>query len=349
MDRRYDIDWLRVISIGLLLIYHIAIVFQPWALEYSFIRSDESLEWLWILMAIFNVWRIPLLFVVSGMGVYFAIGRRSWRGLAIERARRILLPFLFGVFFIVPLHYFIFQFYYGEALTYIPDMGHLWFLGNIFIYAIFLSPLLFYCRGRSGGRFLTMMRLWLTSRWGIYLLVVPFVLEGFFVVSGSYEDYAYTAHGFWLGAVAFLIGACVIALGSPFYIILRERWRLHFGVAFILYLVRLLIFELEGVPVILVSLESVLWIFSLLGFGYARLNCPSSALFYLRGAAYPVYIIHMLFLYLASYFILPLDIFTMGKLFLIIFLTFAGCFFSYHFLIARISFIGVFFGLRGAG
>ncbi len=32
MERRYDIDWLRVIAIGLLLIYHIAIVFQPWAM-----------------------------------------------------------------------------------------------------------------------------------------------------------------------------------------------------------------------------------------------------------------------------------------------------------------------------
>ena len=29
-ERRYDIDWLRVIAIGLLLIYHIAIAFQPW-------------------------------------------------------------------------------------------------------------------------------------------------------------------------------------------------------------------------------------------------------------------------------------------------------------------------------
>jgi len=29
-NRRYDIDWLRVIAIGLLLIYHIAIGFHPW-------------------------------------------------------------------------------------------------------------------------------------------------------------------------------------------------------------------------------------------------------------------------------------------------------------------------------
>ena len=29
--RRYDIDWLRSIAIFLLMFYHAAIVFQPWA------------------------------------------------------------------------------------------------------------------------------------------------------------------------------------------------------------------------------------------------------------------------------------------------------------------------------
>ena len=43
-ERIYDIDWLRVIAIGLLLIYHIAIIFQPWALFIGFIKSEESVE-----------------------------------------------------------------------------------------------------------------------------------------------------------------------------------------------------------------------------------------------------------------------------------------------------------------
>ena len=50
-NRRYDIDWLRVIAIGLLLIYHIAIAFQPWGVFIGFIQSDKSLEALWIPMS----------------------------------------------------------------------------------------------------------------------------------------------------------------------------------------------------------------------------------------------------------------------------------------------------------
>ena len=77
-ERRYDIDWVRVIAIALLLIYHTAIVFQPWATMIFFIQSKESLLGLWALMSMLNVWRIPLLFFVSGMGVYFAIQKRDW-------------------------------------------------------------------------------------------------------------------------------------------------------------------------------------------------------------------------------------------------------------------------------
>ena len=69
IERRYDIDWLRVIAIGFLLIYHIGIGFQPWGVFIGFIQSEKPLNSLWIPMSMLNIWRIPLLFFVSGMGV----------------------------------------------------------------------------------------------------------------------------------------------------------------------------------------------------------------------------------------------------------------------------------------
>ena len=77
--RRHDIDWMRVIAIWLLLIYHIAIIFQPWAMFFGFIRSEELMTGLWKPMSMLNVWRIPLLFYISGMGVYFALRKRDWK------------------------------------------------------------------------------------------------------------------------------------------------------------------------------------------------------------------------------------------------------------------------------
>ncbi len=152
-ERRYDIDWLRVIAIGLLLIYHIAIIFQPWAMFIGFIRSDELLESLWKPMTMLNVWRIPFLFYVSGMGVYFAIRKRTWRGLLLERSKRILIPFVFGIIAIAPLHFLVFQEYYNLPLGYYAHPAHLWFLGNIFVYLLFLLSVFFYLKNIEGGMF----------------------------------------------------------------------------------------------------------------------------------------------------------------------------------------------------
>ena len=137
-ERRHDIDWLRVIAIGLLLIYHIAIIFQPWAVFIGFIRSTKSMESLWYPMTLLNVWRIPLLFFVSGMGVYFAMQKRNVVQLLMDRGKRILLPYLFGIVAVVPLHFFIFQDFYGQQLNYFVHPSHLWFLGNLVIYILSL-------------------------------------------------------------------------------------------------------------------------------------------------------------------------------------------------------------------
>jgi len=67
-------------------------------------------------MSMLNVWRIPLLFFISGMGVAFAIRKRDWKLLIIERSKRILVPFLFGIVFIVPLHHLLWQKYYSQDL-----------------------------------------------------------------------------------------------------------------------------------------------------------------------------------------------------------------------------------------
>ncbi|MEA3461304.1 MAG: acyltransferase family protein, partial [Bacteroidota bacterium] len=143
-ERRYDIDWLRVIAIGLLIMYHIGFVFLPWGVFIGFIQNDVAIDFLWKPLSMLNIWRIPLLFFVSGMGVCFAIRKRNWKQLILERTRRILLPFVFGIFCIVPLHLFIWQKYYNQDIVYSIQVSHLWFLANIFIYVVVLSPLFFY-------------------------------------------------------------------------------------------------------------------------------------------------------------------------------------------------------------
>ena len=344
-ERRYDIDWLRVIAIGLLLIYHIGIVFQPWAVLIGFFQSQKSLEGLWVPMSILNVWRIPLLFFVSGMGVSFAIRKRNWKQLIAERTRRILLPFLFGVIFIVPLHVFLWQKYYNQDLNYSLQQGHLWFLANIFIYVVLFSPLFTYLNRNENSKITQWLKSIFGNPLGLLLIFVAFALEAVLVKPDIFELYALTWHGFFLGMLAFFFGFCFILSGAAFWhIMLSWKW-LFFALAGILFIIRLSVFDMKA-PVYLTSIESNFWIFTAFGFAYRYLNRPGKALSYLSQGAYPIYIVHMLFLYLGAYLILPLDIPTFSKFILVVLFTFAGCLAMYDLLIKRVNFLRPFFGLK---
>jgi peptidoglycan/LPS O-acetylase OafA/YrhL len=154
-----------------------------------------------------------------------------------------------------------------------------------------------------------------------------------------------TTHGFILGMIAFFFGFLFIAIGDAFWNAIQRMRYISLVIAVSLYLVRLFYFDLNG-PNYLTSTESMSWIFSLMGFGYKYFNKPSKILSHLSQAAYPVYIIHMIFLYLASYLILPLNLKVGLNIIMIVLFTFTGCYITYEFVIKRITFIGPMFGLK---
>lgn len=344
-ERRHDIDWLRVIAIGLLLIYHIAIIFQPWAMFIGFIRSDKPVENLWKPMTMLNIWRIPLLFYVSGMGLYFAMRKRNFWQLLFERTKRILLPLLFGIVAIAPLHIFIFQKYYNLPFNYYPHAGHLWFLGNIFAYVLVLSPLFFYLIKNEGGKFRRGLSFIMQNPLGPLMLSVFFVLEAIIVKPQLFTLYAKTVHGFFLGLLAFFFGFLVVYSGKVFWqTVSKWKW-LYIGLAVVLFSIRLLVFQTAS-PVYLMVIESNCWIFGVFGFAYQYLNKPSSALSYLSQAAYPVYIIHMFALYAGALIVLPLEMPPIVKFMLITTFTFVVCYIIYELVIRRIGILRPLFGLK---
>jgi len=158
--------------------------------------------------------------------------------------------------------------------------------------------------------------------------------------------YVGTGHGFLLGMFAFFFGFLFIAIGDAFWNAVEKIKTVSLIIAFTLYFVRLFFFELQA-PNFLMSIESMNWIFAALGYAYKYLNKPSKILSYLSQAAYPVYIIHMIFLYLASFIFLPLNLPLEVSFILIILLTFISCFVTYDLIIRRIGFIRPLFGLKG--
>lgn len=203
MERRHDIDWLRVIAIGLLIIYHTSIGFQPWGVFIGFIQNGESLEWIWVPMSMLNMWRIPILFFVSGMGVHFAMRKRSFWQLIFERSKRILLPFIFGAIAIVPLHVFLWQDYYQQDLIYQPGKGHLWFLGNIFTYVLILAPLFYTLRKLNLSAYYSKLDLALKHPFIFLVVCLSFVIETLIAQPELYTFYAISWHGYFMGLISF--------------------------------------------------------------------------------------------------------------------------------------------------
>ncbi len=344
-ERRYDIDWLRVIAIGLLLIYHIAIIFQPWAMFIGFIRSDEALLSIWKPMTMLNVWRIPLLFFVSGMGLHFAMKKRNWKQLLIERAKRILLPFVFGIIAITPLHFFLFQNYYNMPLSYFSHIGHLWFLGNIFVYVLLLSPVFFFLKNNNNGKFKKAIAKVMSYAFGPLSIAIFFMLEIGLVKPQLFELYAQTWHGFFIGFLGFFFGFLFVYSGKEFWqTVSKWKW-LYIGIASVLFAIRYTGFWSLS-TMYSTTIESNAWILGVFGIGYRYFNTPSKLLSYLSAAVYPIYIIHMVVLYAGAALILPLDLPPMLKFIAITVFTFVLCFGIYEFILKRIAILRPLFGLK---
>ena len=255
-------------------------------------------------MGLINIWRIPLLFIISGMGVCFAMRRRNWKELLKDRAKRILLPLIFGSFFIVPISGYLYQEFNNLDTMYLPNGGHLWFLGNIFIYVLVLCPIFFVLKRNPDNLLLRCCNWVLKFPAALYLFTIPFIIEAELVAPPQgFASYANTPHGFWLGLLAFLTGFIFISLGDVFWRAVERIKIIALGIAIPLFLVRMIVFQFGG-PFFMTVIESWSWLFAVIGFGSTYLNRPSSALAYLSKAVYPVYILHMIFLNLSASLIL---------------------------------------------
>ena len=173
-------------------------------------------------------------------------------------------------------------------------------MGNLYLYVILLSPVLFYLRNNPENPLFRFLKTVLKHPAGISVFLIPFIAEVELVNPEYFEAYALTPHGFWLGMLAFFSGFIFISLKDDFWQAVQKVRYAALGIAFVLCLVRMIVFRFQG-PHILTVIEFLTWLFAVFGFGSSYLNKKSSTLSYLNQAVYPVYIVHMIFMSLAAY------------------------------------------------
>ena len=308
-ERRYDIDALRSIALFLLIIYHLAVSFTSVAKWILFVPNNKPIDNLWGLLNIFNIWRIPLLFIIAGIALRFSFQNRGIGDLFKERLKKLGIPYLFGSITFVPLYLIISaQFIYGDinmedsigiVITSFFTGGHLWFLINILIYCLFLIPIIgFLSNKKEGFKFLDSI---LNLRGGVLIFSIPIVLEGHLLdltafnqeigYGNGYAEYYGTNHGLLLGFIWFFIGIVLTSQGDKFWEYNLKNISTHTAIGIPL-LVNRFVNEFEVVNK-LIAFESFNFIFLILGIGAKYLNKDSSQLQYYKQAIFPVYIVHM--------------------------------------------------------
>ena len=68
MERRYDLDWIRICAFGVLVLYHVGMYYVTWDWHVNSPHASHALE---PLMLLSSPWRLSLLFLVSGAATAF--------------------------------------------------------------------------------------------------------------------------------------------------------------------------------------------------------------------------------------------------------------------------------------
>ena len=365
-ERKYFIDWLRIGLIISVFFFHVGMIFRP---EQWHVNSAESYPFLDPIMWWLHLWRMPLLFLVSGVGTYYAIGHRtSWQYVK-ERFRRLYIPFTFGFFTLVPLMVYVERIEnYGSFLDYLPHMfdggpypvgniswHHLWFILYLFIISLLIAPVLNYTR--SGhynmvrGRLIVIISRKMGLNWLIPIIILSqLILRQYFPNSthALYNDWAY----FTYYLLFFVSGFMLFTSDKIINALAKDRR---------LYLYQTIVFT-----ILLFALPSIFGESSIVQ-DYSRgitemvisLSCGLTAIGYFREyfnkdhklrkvlneAIYPFYLLHQPALIFVGYVVLQWDI-TYGMQAVLITALSLVFILSSYFIIKKFNFLRVVFGMK---
>ncbi len=367
--RRYDLDWLRVLVFGLLIFYHVGMFFVPWSFH---IKNNIIYDWLTYPMLFVNQWRLPILFVISGMGTFYALQKRTSSFFALERIKRLGLPLLFGMFCVVPPQVFYerldkhqfkgtyIDYWSREAFIGVYPEGnlswhHLWFLPYLLIFSLLLIPVFTYIRNHPKNKIIFWLHRRTQKLVGLYLFIIPLYFAEVFlkpkypVNHSLLDDWFNFIHCM----ILFFYGFLLITVKDVFWPTV-EKYKLNFLYIGMLSFIGILMithnYEASAFKHYIESIIRVLnlwsWVLVLFGFSAKFLNKQSKILSYANEAVYPFYILHQTVIIILAYYLKSYNWSFWVKSLIMILGTFGFSWIIYELLIKRWKFVRPFFGLK---
>jgi len=321
-------------------------------------------------------WQMPLLFFISGMSSWIALGYKSAGSYSLERIKRLFIPLLFFMLFLYQplaffwpgttddrsISYYLLEFW-PESLTTImyneytggPGWAHMWFVAYLLIFSFVMLPWFRKFRFRSFADLSNGSNQQKTSIGFVLLLGIPFILilislEPLFPGhrNNLYTDWSY----FTYNLASFVLGF-VLCINRIFWNTVEKHawWFFIFGLLAVI-IQTIIIIRMPALtnpsydPGFMIY--TVFWgfntwfcIIALLGLARKYINLNNRFLRYFSPASYPVYILHLVIMVVIASFMRPWQQGTLSEFVLLSVLSFAGTMLLYELLkrtrITRIS------------
>jgi len=372
--RLYYIDWLRVLAILGVFLFHATNVFNTMPFH---IKNAEQSVVITTIQAFFFPWGMALFFMIAGTGTWFALKRRTSSQYIKERSRRLLIPFVVGSIILSPIqlyfewshkvHTGVFAGSFTQFLGSLPwgasprifgVVGyHLWFLGFLFMFSLLALPFFQWVRRGSGQRLISWLAQVCQHRGGILVFALPplFIrlgLQPFFPYEHDWAD-------FFLLLSFFIIGYLVIS-DERLRQAVRRDWPITLTVGTLAFLGAAVMtfstgeLNIEGAPHHL--LDFAWWgLFAVCGWcwtaftlfiGMRFLNFSNRLLRYGQEAIVPFFVVHQPVIIVIAYFAVQLNAALVPKVLMVVIGSFVVSLALYQLVIRRISVLRVAFGMK---
>jgi len=372
IQRRFDLDWLRVLAILAIFVFHSTRLFDTddWS-----IKNPTTYMALDVWKEFAMIWGMPLILVISSASVFYALNKVRVGTYIKGLFARLFLPLVVGIFTHVAFQVYLedlqkgsfsgsfWQFYphyfdgmYGFGGNFAWMGLHLWYLEMLFIFSLLFLPLFLWLKKTNTGRIvLQALGNFLAIPGAVFLLALPAVV---LIIKLDPATWGNPDLGGWSVLIYpffFLSGFVIISNQQLQTRICQMRW-LSLALGFVLSPVYLFLVFQTRYPALssltnafvdpLRCLVAWSWLLAALGFGMQHLNFNSPLLKYANEAVLPFYILHQTVIVVLGYFVVQWAFPDLLKFLLILILSFFVIIGLYEFVVRRFNLMRFLFGMK---
>jgi len=356
-ERWYWLDWLRVLAMGTIFLYHSGMPFVAYDTWHVVNPQPNLMITLLNLMVI--GWIMPLFFVISGMATCFSLAKRSPAQFANDRFKRLMIPFLIpGLLVILPVHVYydkIFDgsfagsfasFYLGPYFTqffpfdtdfsptYLADSNqgvYLWYIFWLFVFSLLTVHFFKWLTNEGNQSKVSKLATLCNRRGGIFLLAIPIIVVNmvavppFFVFPSGYGGGKLPTY------LAFFVVAYVLASDPQFGQSIDKNRTVTLLVGIVINVCLIILLAIYGEAYysnyVAVSIAWPLmgwcWVAGILGYGRKLLSFNFRFLEISNELVLPFYILHQTVIVSIAFYVVSWNLIVIEKYVIIVLFSFA--------------------------